>query len=237
MSTSPNWALELLERFLKEGVLGREDVEHLLNTPPDLCDPETIRRDLEVWFRNAGIEHYLGHPFKLSACPFTHDELLQLQAKNFIVLCVPAQASAAMLAKAFHFESWAVTDELVTLNIPREDDWFATPATSEPPHQGTSARKATLFLEEQDLHGLTLQRYLVFLARMRTLNESFPDVRWWTWLLRTHYDRSGVLIAGLDQKKRLSVHAWMKNFSAKFVGVRYCTLPSVPPGASRDTSR
>ena len=88
-----------------------------------------------------------------------------------------------------------------------------------------SAKEVRRMFEDEGKLGFSLCRYLIFVSRVKFLTGKWPDQNWWTWLLSYKYDRSGYLIAGFDREGKFSVHAWMPDFKAKFVGARYLYLP------------
>jgi hypothetical protein len=79
--------------------------------------------------------------------------------------------------------------------------------------------------EDQKKVLFSLERYLVFIARMRYLSATTPDSEYWIWLPHGRYDRSGMLIAGFDRYGTFNVHGWMPQFCASFLGARYGSLP------------
>jgi hypothetical protein len=118
-----------------------------------------------------------------------------------------------------------------------EDFWLKTPKTAAPPHLNKSAAHVRRLFEDEGHLGFSLERYLVFAARIRYLTGEYPDRRYWTWLLRGRYDRSGMLIAGFDPQGKFSVQAWMPAFQASFLGARWIHIPDRLADAVEQASR
>jgi len=71
----------------------------------------------------------------------------------------------------------------------------------------------------------TLERYLVFLAAMKAQHGQYPDREYWIWITKGRYDRSGMLMAGIDRLGHFNAHGWMPQFEAGFLGARHGELP------------
>lgn len=218
-------ALAYIKSLLEAGVIRRTDLRALLENDSRKRG-EGVRDDLETWFRHAGMNLFVEGSFSLSQCPFTEQEIEEAEASGRMVLCVPRSISRQNLGRLLHLESWALSDGLVGRSGGRDlDDWFITDASPTPPHVNLSPKEALRLFDEQHVYGFSIERYLVFIARYRLLNETYPDYRWWTWLLSHKYDQSAYLIAGFDPNGVLSIHGWRKTFQADFVGARWVNLP------------
>ena len=68
---------------------------------------------------------------------------------------------------------------------------------------------------------MSMERYMVFLARMRYLTGEYPDQGYKTWLPNTKYEGKGMVISGVDSNFKLCAHGWMPNFHSPKVGGRY----------------
>ena len=225
-------ALGLVQGLLADGIISGTDLRPFVPSGVDPYSPEALRQDYEAWFRAHGIEAVTGRRFVLGPCPYTREELLDADANGQIPVVSPQGLSLAEVARTFHLDTWATSDPLVTSPAEEEDLWFTTPGTLVPADPNISARELRQRYERQDLLGLSLQRYMILTARLRHLTGAAPDQRWWVWMLRGRYDRSGFMIAGFDPNGRFSVHGWMPNFQAGFVGsrpIRLCPRIAPPP--------
>ncbi|MBU4444666.1 hypothetical protein KJ656_06240 [bacterium] len=218
--------LNLIQAMIADGILKPQDLSRFLPSVTDPFNAEYVREALEKWYINIGIEGIIGRKFSLSRCPFNKNEIEEASKKNEIILCVPKGVTSKQLGNLFRFRSWAFEDMLVTSYIDKEDFWFKAPKTFEPPakYSNKTAKQIRRIFEDEGKLGLSLQRYLVFIARMRHLTGRLPDMRWWTWLLNSKYDRSAYLLAGFDPNGKFSVHAWMSDFRAKFLSARYAKI-------------
>jgi hypothetical protein len=213
-------AIPLVQAFIADGILTGRDLARFVPSTDDPFEPESLRRDLEEWFVRLGIEIVTGRPFSLGPCPFEREELVQADRDGWLPLVSPKGLSLQDTSALFRFETWATTDPLVTSPPEEEDLWFLVPKTTTPGKGNVSAQEARKRGEADGYIGLSLQRYMIFAARMQFVTGELPDFRWWVWMLRGRYDRSGFLIAGFDPNQRFSVHAWMPSFRASFVGHR-----------------
>jgi hypothetical protein len=213
-------AIPLVQAFIADGILTGRDLARFVPSNDDPHDPESLRRDLEQWFVRLGVELVTGRPFSLGPCPFTREELEQADQDGWMVLVSPRGLTLGETSELFRFETWATTDPLVTSPPEEEDLWFLVPSAMTPERGNITAQEARKWGEAEGYIGLSLQRYMIFAARTQFLTGDLPDHRWWLWMLRGRYDRSGFLIAGFDPNRRFSVHAWMPNFRAAFVGHR-----------------
>jgi hypothetical protein len=213
-------AIPLVQAFLADGILTGRDLARFVPTNDDPHDPESLRRELEVWFTQLGIELVTGRPFSLGPCPFTREELEQADRDGWLPLVSPKGLTLKEASALFRFDSWAIDDPLVTSPAEEEDLWFLVPKTATPAKGNVSGQEARKQIDEDGHVGFSLQRYMIFAARMQFLTGDLPDHRWWVWILRGRYDRSGFMIVGFDPNGRFSVHAWMPSFRAAFVGHR-----------------
>lgn len=72
---------------------------------------------------------------------------------------------------------------------------------------------------------MSLERYMVFIARMRYLTGQTPDLKTKVWLTHGRYEGKAMLISGFDSNRKLSVHGWMPNFQSPLVGCRSIFIP------------
>jgi hypothetical protein len=218
--------LQLIQNFINDGSITYQDLIFLLQQSKiESYEAKRIKEELERWYKELGIESITKRNFSLSNCPFTIEEIEKAYKEGEIILCVPAGLTLKELGNLFHINSWALEDPLYAEGPYKEDFWFRTPMTYEPPYVNISAKEARRIFEDEGKLGFSLARYLVFASRVKYLTGKLPDQKWWTWLLAYKYDRSGFLIAGFDPEGKFSVHGWMPNFKAKFVGARYIKVP------------
>ncbi|GAB3984188.1 hypothetical protein V1634_34870 [Plantactinospora veratri] len=213
-------ALGLVQGLLADGIISPTDLRAYVPEVADPFDPESLRQDYETWFRANGIETVTGRKFSLGPCPYTAEELMQAKADGWIPVVSPKGLSLTETARTFHCDTWATSDPLVTAPAEEEDLWFLTPGDLVPQDANVSARELRQRYDKDGSLGLSLQRYIILTARLRHLTGQAPDFRWWVWIMRGRYDRSGFMIAGFDPNNRFSVHAWMPQFRASFVGAR-----------------
>jgi len=225
MTIDKSHITQFIQSLLDDGSIHPEDLKSLIQREIHDLEPECIRQEIENWYICLGIEDITGRKFRLSPCPFTKAEIEIANKNNEIILCVPSGLTRQDLGKLFRINCWVLGDSLYAERIYKEDFWFRTPITFEPPYVDISAKEARRIFEDEGKLGFSLSRYLVYLTRMKHLTGKWPDQKWWTWLLAYKYDRSGFLIAGFDSEGKLSVHGWMPNFKAKFVGARYLVVP------------
>ncbi len=217
--------LSLVESMLDQGVLTTLDLRRYARGPEDQYEPEFIRQDLENWYRSVGIESIIGRKLSLSPCPFTRDEIVEAQQNQELLLCIPQGVTRSEFGTLFRINSWALDDPLVTLTTEEKDVWFRTSMSLRPQYLNkTGVQIKQLFEHEGKLH-FSIERYLVFIARVRFLTNHTPDQQYWIWLPRGAYDRSGLLIAGFDRYGSFNVHGWLPQFSASFVGARFGVFP------------
>jgi hypothetical protein len=213
-------ALDLVQGLLVDGIISPTDLRAYVPAAVDPYDPEVLRQDYESWFQACGIEVATQRKFKLAPCPFVREELAEAAEQGWIPVVSPKDLTLPEVATTFQCPTWATTDPLVSAPPEEEDLWFLTPASLVPDDANSSARELRKKYEEHDLLGLSLQRYIIISARLRYLTGQQPDHRWWVWIFRGRYDRSGFMIAGFDPNNRFSVHAWLPQFQASFVGSR-----------------
>lgn len=213
--------LAMLEYLLDSRIVTSSEISrYLVGRDGDQSDPEQVRIELEEWYRHLGIESIIKRKFSLSPCPFSATEISKAVDNDEAILCVPAGVDRRQLAELFRMHSWALTDPLVTPATEPEDLWFRTSLAPQPSRlKGTGLD--IKHVAEAGLIHFSLERYLVFSARYLALQKRLPDDQYWIWLPHKAYDRSGMLMAGFDRFGSLSVHGWMPQFSASFLGARY----------------
>jgi hypothetical protein len=225
MKNTKQCVLSLVETFVNQRVIRSEELRRFAKNPLDPLGSEFIKQILEDWYKNLGIESIIGRKFTLSPCPFTPEELQEAVQQNEIVLCVPGKVNRRQLGELFRINSWALHDPLVTQATEREDFWFKTRMSLTPEYMNITGIEIQHRLEDENKVPFSIERYLVFIARIRQVLRETPDSEYWIWLPRGLYDRSGMLIAGFDRNGVFSVHGWMPHFSAGFLGARYGILP------------
>ncbi|HEY9062652.1 MAG TPA: hypothetical protein VIO64_19460 [Pseudobacteroides sp.] len=225
MENTKQSILSLVDNLLSQKVISPSDLRRYVRQSIDDTDPEFIREEMETWYRNAGIESIIGKKLELSPCPFTAEEILEAQQNQETILCVPKGISREEFGELFHIKSWALHDPLVTPAIEQEDCWFKVSMSLTPSYMNKSGIELCHQFEDEKKMHFSLERYLVFIARIRYLTGKTPDSEYWIWIPRGRYDRSGMLIAGFDRNASFNVHGWMPQFSASFLGARYGIAP------------
>jgi len=218
-------ALSTIQAFLDDEIIQFQDLERFRVVDIDICEPEYMRCEMERWYINLGIEQLTKQPFSLSLPYFTKDEIKNAQDKGDIILCVPKGVGRADLGRLFHMDSWAFTNGFVSVTTEQEDFWFQTEKSLTPGYMDKTAVELKKIFDQERKLGMSLERYMVFLARMRTVYKQIPDQQYKTWLLNGKYENKAQLIAGFDAELELSVHAWMRNFHSPMVGARSITIP------------
>jgi hypothetical protein len=184
------------------------------------------RRDLGVYSPVSYIES-LWPAGTLAKCPFSDEELAELDSLQEILVYLPGRESMQELCKRFSIRSNIDFrhEHLIRCVMTSEDQWFIAARQPVPELLYMTAHHAKRIYEDEGLYGMDLRRYLAFVGTYQAITGSYPDQQYWTFLLSGSYDRSGVSIVGFDHRGILNHHGWMKNFRAKFVGSRYIVLP------------
>jgi len=211
----------LIEEMLGQKIITFYDLKKYVKDLKDLTDPVFVKYEMEEWYKNMGLEHITGRKLSLSDCPFKQEELEEAYEKGEIILCIPEGIKREEFGKLFRLDSWALYDPLVTPATEKEDCWFRTSMSLTPVYMNSTGVDVSRDIEDQNKLNFSLERYLVFIGRMRYLTGKTPDLEYWIWLPRGRYDRSGMLIAGFDRNTNLNVHGWMPQFSASFLGARF----------------
>ncbi len=162
-----------------------------------------------------------------ASCPFTEQEISELERTNELLVYLPPNLSMKELSDLFGIKANIDFDnERMIRNVmTAEDQWFITGASRTPELLYHSAKQAQRLYEDEGSHGMDFRRYLAFAGTFKDKFGEFPDKTYWTFLLSGSYDRSGVSIVGFDSNGVLSHHGWMRDFKAKFCGSRYVVLP------------
>lgn len=213
--------INLVMQLIKDGIVVKSELLHTLQNNEVLTTAEKVRDEMETWYKNMGIETLTGVPFRLKLPYFTDDEIEEADRNGEVLLCLPGGIDAATLGKLFHMDCWALHDPLVTLKTEHDDFWFSTKKSSEPEFTDHTSREITKRFKDDDKLNMSIERYMVFLARMKYLTGAYPEESYKTWLPNTRYEGKGVLIAGIDSNSRFCAHAWMPNFHSPKVGGRY----------------
>lgn len=159
-------------------------------------------------------------------CPFTDEEIAELETTGEMLVYLPARITAEELCKRWSIPMNVALEReaLIRSVMLSEDQWFITSSSARPELLYRSGQAAKRQYEDEGLHGMDLRRYLAFAASFRLRHGELPDLTYWTFLLSGSYDRSGVSVVGFDKHGVLSHHGWMKNFKAKFAGSRYIVI-------------
>jgi hypothetical protein len=216
--------LSLIRAMLNDNVISQQDLQQFVTKENDPLDPEQIRLDMEEWYRTLGIETLLGHEFQLKRPFFTRWEITEAYQNEEMAVCVPAGVDRKCLSKLFNLDSWSIDDELIPKVTETEDFWFFTKTALKAEETNKTGTEVKRNLESKGLLGMTLERYIAFVARMRYLYGKTPDEKNWVWLTREKYEGKSMLIAGFDSNLKLSVHAWLPQFHSPYCGVRYARI-------------
>lgn len=211
----------LVMQLIKDGIVVKNDLLHTLQSEEALTTPERVRDEMEAWYKYMGIETLTGKSFRLNLPYFTEEEIKEVEANDEILLCLPGGIDAVTLGKMFHMDCWAFHDPLVTLNTEHADFWFSTKKTSEPDFLDCTPREISKRYKDDQKLNMSIERYIVFLARMKFLTGEYPEKNCKIWLPNTRYEGKGIIIAGMDSNSKFCVHGWMPNFHSPKVGGRY----------------
>ncbi|BCJ94840.1 hypothetical protein acsn021_24090 [Anaerocolumna cellulosilytica] len=210
---------------MDSNILKPMDLKQFVKNYNDFNDPDYVHYEMEEWYKNMGIEQITGEKFSLSSCPFTKEEIQDANEKQEVILCVPNGITRELLGKLFRLDTWALHDPVVSLATETEDCWFRTSMSMTPIDMKSTGIEVMRKCEDENMLPFSIERYLVFIGRMRYLTGKTPDSEYWIWLPRGRYDRSGMLMAGFDRFHTLNVHGWMPQFSASYLGARYGIHP------------
>lgn len=221
MENTKKSIIKLIDELIDEKELDLSDFRKYAEDVRNIASPKNLKWEMEQWYRTLGIEYLTGEKFELSECPFSEEEIIRANENNEMILCVPKGITREVLGQLFHIESWALHDPLVTPATEQEDCWFMTSMKPIPEKLNVSGLDVSRQIEDENHLNFSLERYLVFIARMRYITGKTPDSEYWIWLPVGRYDRSGMLMAGFDKLGRFNVHGWMPRFQASFLGARF----------------
>lgn len=213
--------VNLVMQLVKDGIVVKNDLLRYLKNDESIPAPEKIRDEMEAWYRNMGIETLTGVPFRLKIPYFSAREIQERENNDEILLCLPGGIDASILGKLFHMDCWAFRDPLVTLQTEHDDFWFSVKRSFEPELFDKTSHEIVKRYRDDGKLNMSIERYMVFLARIKYLTGKYPDTSFKTWLPNTRYEGKAVLIAGMDSRCRFCAHPWMPNFHSPKVGGRY----------------
>lgn len=184
--------------------------------------PAQLRKEMEQWFADAGIAKLLGKSVDLSDPPTSLVALAQ--AEDSILAVQPAGCTASQLSELFGMANWAAAGiETVSVAPVEKDQWFVTPATDLAPHMGQSPE--SVMKSASGKRGMSLEQYVVFAARYRTVRGRCPDVGYWTWLPESH-ERNLLLFAGFDTYGNLQINSCTPDYADDNTGCRLISVAS-----------
>lgn len=221
MENTKRSILKLIDQLIAENSLSLNELKKYSQDVRNITAPTNVKWEMEQWYRTLGIEYLTGKEFELSECPFSEEEIIYANTHNEMILCIPKGITREVLGKLFHIDSWALHDLLATPVTEKEDFWFKTSMKEIPDYLNISGIDAYRQIEDGNYINFSLERYLVFIARMRYITGKTPDSEYWIWIPAGRYDRSGMLMAGFDKLGKFNVHGWMPRFQASFLGARF----------------
>lgn len=217
-------AISLIKSMINEQVITAQDLSPLIENIGDPFDPEYVRQEMEKWYKTLGIESLIDREFTLSKPSFTREELKEAHAQHEIILCTPRGITRKQFGILFNLTTWALDDELITDAIEVEDFWFTTKQSFEPYLLDKTGLEIQKIFDKEGKLGMSLSRYMTFIARMRYITGKTPDTKHRVWLTRGRYDQKGMLIAGFDSNSKFSVHGWLPQFRSPRCGARYVSI-------------
>lgn len=218
-------SVRLIKSLILDELISREDLAALLPERSDTSHPETIRHEMEQWYRTLGLEVVTGRRLTLRRPPFTVEELHRISEDGELLVCVPAGVTRREMAAVLRLDSWAADDDLIPESLEAEDFWFAASGSEVPERLNVSGRQLRRELDESGKLGLSLTRYMAFAGRRLYMTGAYPDQGHLTWLTRSSYDTRGTLVAGFDRKGRFRVHGWLPTFQGAKCGARPIWVP------------
>ena len=218
-------ALRLIQSMIDDHIISTQDLLRFQTDTINIYEPEYIRNEMEKWYINYGIETILKKKFTLDLPHFTKAEIQEAYESGDMIICLPKGITRKQLSELFHMNTWAATNEFVRDKIEIEDFWFQTKISTVPEYLDKTASEIKAIFARENKLAMSLERYMVFVERMRSIYRKLPDQKYKTWLLNSKYENSAVLIAGQAPNQDFSVHAWMNNFHSPMVGGRYVIIP------------
>lgn len=221
MDSIKNNMIKLIEDLIEENIISGADLKRFTLGTADSSDPDVVHSEMLQWYIGLGIESIIGRKFELSECPFTREEIKACNENNEMILCIPKDVTREQFGKLFRLDSWALHDTIVTPVTEKSDLWIRTDMSLIPKHLRETGLDIANKYDTTETVNFSIERYMVFIGRLRYLTGNLPDSEYWIWLPSGRYDRSGMLMAGFDRNGRFNVHGWMPQFSAAFLGARY----------------
>lgn len=218
-------ALETIRAMVEDKIISPQDLRKFIPREKDIYDPEYVREEMETWYKTLGIREVIGGDFGLKLPYFSREEIKAAYENDEMLLCVPKGITRRQLGLLFKLKSWVLTDELVGNTTEIEDFWFKTKNSAIPEHLDKPGREIRKLFENENKLGMSLERYMIFVARYRYLTGKTPDVTHKTWITNGKYDGKGMLIAGFDSRNNFSVHGWLPHFHTPQLGGRYVSIP------------
>ena len=218
-------ALLLIQSMIEDRIISPQDLLRFQTDTIDKYEPEYIRNEMEKWYINYGIERIIKRKFTLDLPYFTKSEIKNAYESGDMIICVPKGITREQLSELFHMETWAATNEFVMYKTEVEDFWFQTKISCIPEYLDKTALEIKAIFARENKLAMSLERYMVFVERMRSIYGQIPDQKYKTWLLNSKYENNGVLIAGQAPNQDLSVHVWLNNFHSPMIGGRYVIIP------------
>tara|TARA_Y100000031_G_scaffold140205_1_gene167710 strand:+ start:149 stop:862 length:714 start_codon:yes stop_codon:yes gene_type:complete len=216
--------LTLIREALDKGDLTQDDLRNLLSPYEDKETPENLTETFYNWYLNLGIESLTKNKFNLTKCPFTSEEIKKAYLNNEFIIVIPKNITSKQLLTLFNLNCiHDLDDKLIQYKVEIEDTWIKVSALDIPEHLDRTCIEINRIYEDEEKSTMNLPKYIVFMAWFFKINNKYPDVNYWNYLIASKYDRSGVLIAGYDDRNNaLNVHGWKKNHPREtWLGSRY----------------
>ncbi len=217
-------ALDTIGSMIKDGIIEEQDLLRFKHNKIAEFEPEYIRTEMEKWYKSLGIEYIIKKKLTLQLPYFTKEEIQEAVENDELILCVPKGVNKRQLGQLFCLDSWALADNLITDTTEENDFWFIMKKSQSVELKDKTGTEVKRSYEKDGKLGLTLERYLVFVARMRYLENITPDTDTKVWITRGAYEKSAMLIAGFDSEMKFSVHGWLKQFHSPYIGGRYVRI-------------
>lgn len=173
------------------------------------------------------VKSIYGEHVPMAPCPFTEEEIAELDKTNELLIYVPSQMSMGAMCEMLNIKpnvNFTNEGRMIRNVMVEEAHWYITSASKTPELMNKSGKAAKREFEDEGLHAMDMRRYLAFCAAFKQRFGELPDQQYWCFLLSGSYDRSGVSVVGFDAQGTLSHHGWMHNFQSKFTGSRYAIL-------------
>ncbi|OGK19581.1 hypothetical protein A3D80_04035 [Candidatus Roizmanbacteria bacterium RIFCSPHIGHO2_02_FULL_40_13b] len=118
---------------------------------------------------------------EIAPCNYSQEELQQLHEDGWALIYRPEGVTREHLGVIHpHLQSWTVEPGNTLKNEQERTGWLVVKDSADSPHLDTTEAQLIQAIQEQGVHGMTVDTYIVFGEELHDRTGVYPDINTWS---------------------------------------------------------